>query len=264
MPAPPWHPRIEVLSNIFSLHGKRALVAGASRGIGLSIAKGLADAGAEVLLAARSLDRLKAEAAPIHGHAIPLDITSSESIQAAVEIAGDVDILVNVAGTNIRKRFEEYSKAEYETILSTNLHGIVELTQLVGKRMRARGKGGKVISIGSLMSVRGMPYLTVYAITKGALAQLTMTLAAEWGRDNIQVNCIAPGFIVTALNREMWQREDMKQWLAGVQSNPRLGSPEDVAPLAVFLAGRGADYITGQVIAVDGGFTTTAVWPFQP
>jgi NAD(P)-dependent dehydrogenase (short-subunit alcohol dehydrogenase family) len=256
------------LDNIFSLKGRRAFVAGASRGIGLAIAKGLADAGAEVLLAARSLDKLKVEAAAAvfrdRGTAIELDVTSSDSIRAAAEAAGDVDILVNVAGTNIRKRFEEYTREEYEQILATNLHGIVELTQLVGKRMRARGKGGKIINIGSLMSVRGMPYLTVYAITKGALAQLTMTLAAEWGRDNIQVNCIAPGFIVTALNREMWQREDMKEWVSGVQANPRLGTPEDVAPMAVFLAGRGSDYVTGQVIAVDGGFTTTAVWPFQP
>jgi NAD(P)-dependent dehydrogenase (short-subunit alcohol dehydrogenase family) len=252
------------LDNIFSLHGKRALVAGASRGIGLAIAKGLAGAGAEVLLAARSLDKLKVEAAAINGAAIALDVTSTDSVRAAAEAAGDVDILVNVAGANIRKRFEEYTPAEYNQILSTNLHGLVQLTQLVGKRMRARGKGGKIISIGSLMSIRGMPYLTVYAITKGALAQLTMTLAAEWGRDNIQVNCIAPGFILTDLNRDMWQRDDMKQWLNGIQANPNLGAPEDVAPLAVFLAGRGSNYITGQVIAVDGGFTTTAVWPFQP
>jgi NAD(P)-dependent dehydrogenase (short-subunit alcohol dehydrogenase family) len=252
------------LDNIFSLHGKRALVAGASRGIGLAIAKGLASAGAEVLLAARSIEKLKAEAAAINGVPIELDMTRTDSIRAAAEAAGDVDILVNVAGTNIRKRFEEYTRAEYDHILSTNLHGIFELTQLIGTRMRARGKGGKVISIGSLMSVRGMPYLTVYGITKGALAQLTMTLAAEWGRDNIQVNCIAPGFILTALNQDMWQREDMKKWLPGVQANPTLGTPEDVAPLVVFLAGRGANYITGQVIAVDGGFTTTSVWPFQP
>jgi NAD(P)-dependent dehydrogenase (short-subunit alcohol dehydrogenase family) len=252
------------LDNIFSLSGKRALVAGASRGIGLAIAKGLAAAGAEVVLAARSLDKLKAEAAAINGTAIALDVTKSDSIRAAAEAAGEIDILVNVAGTNIRKRFEDYTPDEYRMILDTNLHGIFELTQLVGKRMKARGKGGKIISIGSLMSVRGMPYLTVYGITKGAIAQLTMTLAAEWGRDNIQVNCIAPGFILTALNYDMWQREDMKQWLSGIQANPKLGAPEDVAPLAVFLAGPGSNYITGQVIAVDGGFTTTAVWPFQP
>ena len=252
------------MDNIFSLNGKRALVAGASRGIGLAIAKGLAGAGAEVLLAARSFDKLKEEAAALNGTAIYMDITSSDSVYAAAKAAGDVDILVNVAGMNIRRPFEDYNPDEYNMILSTNLHGIVELTQRVGGRMKARGKGGKIINIGSLMSIRGMPYLTIYAITKGAIAQLTMTLAAEWGRDNIQVNCIAPGFIVTALNYEMWQRDDMKKWLAGVQANPNLGAPEDVAPLAVFLAGRGANYITGQVIAVDGGFSTTAVWPFHP
>ena len=239
-------------------------MAGASRGIGLAIARGLAAAGAEVVLAARSLDKLKAEAAALNGKAIQLDITSPDSVYAAAQAAGDVDILVNVAGTNIRKPFEDYSPDEYRMILDTNLHGIFQLTQLVGGRMKARGKGGKIISIGSLMSVRGMPYLTVYAITKGAIAQLTMSLAAEWGRDNIQVNCIAPGFILTDLNREMWQKDEMKQWLSGVQANPALGAPEDIAPLAVFLAGNGSNYITGQVIAVDGGFTTTARWPFQP
>jgi NAD(P)-dependent dehydrogenase (short-subunit alcohol dehydrogenase family) len=217
-----------------------------------------------VLLAARSLDKLKTEAAALKGTAIELDMTRPESVRAAAEAAGDIDILVNVAGTNIRKRFEDYTQAEYEGLLATNLHGIVELTQLVGKRMRARGKGGKIISIGSLMSVRGMPYCTIYGITKGAIAQLTMTLAAEWGSDNIQVNCIAPGFILTSLNQAMWQGAEMKQWLGGVQANPKLGTPEDVAPLAVFLAGPGSNYITGQVIAVDGGFTTTAVWPYQP
>ena len=252
------------MENIFSLDGKRALVAGASRGIGLAIAKGLAGAGAEVLLAARSLDKLKEEAAALKGQAIYLDITSSDSIYRAADEAGDVDILVNVAGTNIRKPFEDYNPDEYRMILDTNLHGIVELTQRIGKRMRARGKGGKVINIGSLMSVRGMPYLSIYAITKGGLAQLTMVLAAEWGRDNIQVNCIAPGFILTALNQKMWEQEGMREWLSGVQANPNMGTPEDIAPLAVFLAGRGANYITGQVIAVDGGYTTTAVWPFKP
>ncbi len=239
-------------------------MAGASRGIGLAIAKSLAEAGAEVILAARSLDKLKEEAAALKGTAIHMDISSPDSVLEAATAAGDVDILVNVAGTNIRKSFEDYSPEEYRYILDTNLHGIVQLTQLVGKRMKARGKGGKIITIGSLMSVRGMPYLSIYAITKGALAQLTMTLAAEWGRDNIQVNCIAPGFILTSLNHQMWQNEKMKQWLSGVQANPDLGTPEDIAPLAVFLAGRGANYITGQVIAVDGGYTTTAVWPFKP
>ena len=148
--------------------------------------------------------------------------------------------------------------------MRTNLHGIVELTPAVGKRMIERGKGGKMVFIGSLTSLLGLAYIGVYAMTKSALAGLTRTLAAEWGKYDIQVNCIAPGFILTDLNRAMWEPEEMKQWLRGAQPNPRLGKPEDVAPLAVFLSSPGADYITGQVITVDGGYRTTANWPFQP
>jgi NAD(P)-dependent dehydrogenase (short-subunit alcohol dehydrogenase family) len=188
----------------------------------------------------------------------------ADSIRAAVEASGTPDILVNVAGTNIRKSFAQYTRAEYEHIMRANLHGIVELTQQIGSRMMARGAGGKVIMIGSLMSLLGLPYASVYAMTKGALGQLTKALAAEWGRYNIQVNCIAPGFIETDLNRRMWEPARMREWLKGAQANPRLGTPGDVAPLAVFLAGSGADYITGQIISVDGGYTTTAVWPFEP
>jgi gluconate 5-dehydrogenase len=251
--------------NIFSLSGKTALVAGASRGIGLAIAQALAAHGASTILAARSMDKLEARAKELpNARALHLDLTSSESIRAAADAAGDVDILVNVSGTNIRKRFEQFTREEYDRILQTNLHGIVELTQWIGAKMIARDRGGKIINIGSLMSLLGLPYLAVYAISKGGLGQLTRVLAAEWGRHNIQVNCIAPGFIITDLNRAMWQAPEMEAWLRGSQANPRLGRPEDVAPLAVFLAGRGADYITGQIMAIDGGYSTTAVWPFEP
>ena len=253
----------------FSLTGKRALVAGASRGIGLAIAKSIAEAGARTVLAARSETVLEREARSLNesgfsASCIKLDFCDSESIRKCADQVGHVDILVNVAGTNIRRRFEQYTKEEYNHILQTNLHGIVELTQLVGAKMISAGKGGKVIHIGSLMSLLGVPYLSVYAITKAALGGLTKTTAAEWGRYNIQVNCIAPGFILTDLNRDMWKSAEMAQWLAGVQANPKMGSPEDIAPLAVFLAGKGSDYITGQIIAVDGGYTTTAVWPWNP
>ncbi len=248
----------------FSLEGKTALVAGASRGIGLAIAREMAAAKANVILAARSEKELEARAAEIGGRPLRLDICDPKSVATAVEAAGDVDILVNVAGTNIRKEFEKFTEEEYNRVLETNLHGIVRLTQQAGARMIARGKGGKVINIGSLMTLLGLPYLSVYAISKGALGQLTKVLAAEWGKYDIQVNCIAPGFIVTDLNRHIWVQDKMKNWLKGCQANPDPGTPEDVAPLAVFLAGRGADYITGQVIAVDGGYSTTAIWPFEP
>ncbi len=252
----------------FNLEGKTALINGASRGIGLAIARSVAAAGAKTILAARSMPLLMATAKDMRdqgllAEALKLDMADPATIQKAVEVHPDIDILINVAGTNIRKRTTEYTQEEYDMILQTNLHGIVKLTQLVGATMIERKQGGKIVHIGSLMSLLGLPYLTVYAITKSALAGFTRTLAAEWGRHNIQVNCIAPGFIITDLNRKMWEPDYMKQWLKNSQANPRTGKPEDIAPTAVFLSSAASDYITGQIIAVDGGYTTTSVWPFE-
>jgi len=255
--------------NPFSLSGKTALIAGASRGIGLAIAQGTARAGARTILASRSLSALADAARNLRGEgwqaeALELDIASRDSRERAVEALPPVDILINVAGINLRKRFENYTPAEYQRILDTNLTGVFELTQAVGRGMVERGTGGKIVNIGSLMSVSGLPYVTVYAMTKSALAGMTRSLAAEWGRYDIQVNCIAPGFIITDLNREMWQAEELKAWLKGVQAMPRTGTPEEIASVAVFLSSPGANFITGQVIAADGGASTTAVWPFEP
>ena len=253
----------------FSLEGKTALIVGASRGIGLAIAKHLAAAGAHTVLAARSLDKLETNAAGIKANggsaeALAIDVASAESIDTAAGKLPDVDIFVGVSGTNLRKRIQDYSAEEYTNIMRTNTDGFFLLSQRIGRRMIDRGAGGKVIFIGSLMSILGLPYLTVYAMSKAAIAGLTRTLAAEWGRHNIQVNCIAPGFVITDLNRKMWQDDGLKQWAKGIQASPRVGTPDDIAPLAVFLSSSGSDYITGQVIAVDGGYSTTAVWPFEP
>jgi NAD(P)-dependent dehydrogenase (short-subunit alcohol dehydrogenase family) len=254
---------------MFSLEGRTALVVGASRGIGLSIAQHMARAGARTLLAARSMEHLRrhADALKAEGYqaeALELDLCDRAAIEKVAASLPDIDILVNVSGTNIRKQFQDYSAEEYERVLNTNLHGIFALTQKVGARMVERGKGGKIIMIGSMMSILGLPYLTVYGITKAALAGLTRTLAAEWGRHDIQVNCIAPGFIITDLNRKMWEDPKLNQWVKGAQAMPRTAGPDEIGPLAVFLSGPGSNFITGQVIAIDGGYSTTAVWPFDP
>lgn len=247
------------------LTNKTALVVGASRGIGLAIARELAFNGARTILAARSMSVLERESQALRAsgmQAVPIQLDVANP-NATTQLP-DCDILINVSGTNVRKAFTDYTPEEYDKIFQTNLHGIVNITRRAGERMIARGRGGKIIFIGSMMSLLGLPYLTVYAMTKSALAGLTRSLAAEWARHNIQVNCIAPGFIVTDLNRDMWQNEDMKKWLSGSQANPRTGTPADIAPLGVFLSGSGSDYITGQVIAVDGGYSTTANWPYNP
>ena len=254
---------------MFALAGRKALVAGASRGIGLAIARALAVQGAHTVLASRSTEALRTHARELveSGHSaeyLSLDITDRCSIDSAAQQCRDATILVNVAGTNVRRRFQDYSSDEYERIMQTNLHGIARLTKLVGTSMVECGHGGKIVNIGSLMSVVGLPYLSIYAMTKSALAGLTRVLAAEWAPGNVQVNCIAPGFILTDLNRDMWEPDHMKEWLGTVQANPRMGTPDDIAGLAAFLCSPAADYITGQVIAADGGYTTTAQWPFEP
>jgi gluconate 5-dehydrogenase len=247
------------------LKNETALIVGASRGIGLAIAREIARAGANTILASRNVEALTREAEALQkegcrASVLHLDVTDTENTSQLP----DASVLVNVTGTNIRKAFEQYTSEEIDYMLKINPTGLTKLTQRIGSRMIERGTGGKILFIGSLMSLLGLPYLSVYAMTKSALAGLTRCLAAEWGRHNIQVNCIAPGFILTDLNREMWQQAEMQNWLSRSQGNPRTGTPEDIAPLAAFLCGRGADYITGQVIAVDGGYTTTAVWPFKP
>lgn len=247
------------------LEGKVALIAGASRGIGLAIAREVARSGARTILASRDLKTLTEEADALcrqglEATPMALDVTQ---LEAGPELP-DLDILVNVAGANNRKRFEEYTPSEIASLMQTNLCGLVELTRKVGRRMIEHGKGGKILFIGSLTSQLGLPYLSIYSITKSGLAGLMRALAAEWGRYNIQVNCIIPGFILTDLSRGIWQSDEMQSWLKASQAIPRLGSPEDVAPMAAFLCGPGSDYITGQLIAVDGGYTTTAVWPFEP
>ncbi len=256
-------------ANPFSLTGKTAVVAGASRGIGQAIAEGLARAGARTILASRSLPKLAEIARNLRGEgfqaeSMELDISSRDSRESFSAALPDVDVLINVAGTNIRRNFTDYTPEEYGFLLQSNLTGIVELTQAVGKKMIERGQGGKVVTIGSLTCFMGMPYVSVYTMTKSALAGLTRALAAEWGKYNIQVNCIAPGFILTDLNRKMWEPAEMHEWLKVSEANPNLGTPEDVAPLAVFLSSPGSDYVTGQLIAVDGGASTTQIWPFAP
>ena len=247
------------LSNNFSLHGKAALVTGGNGGIGLGMAHGLAAAGAKVAVAGRdkskNAEALKTLAGAL---AIEADLSEEKSCRAMVEEAaqrlGRLDILVNNAGINVRKRPEEYSLEEWRLVLDTNLTSAFVAAQAAYPHMQRAG-GGKIVNIGSMMSLFGASFAAPYGASKGGIVQLTKSLAAAWARDNIQVNAVLPGWIDTALTRRA--REDVsglhERVLARTPAG-RWGRPEDLAGIAVFLASPASDFVTGTAIPVDGGY----------
>jgi 2-deoxy-D-gluconate 3-dehydrogenase len=255
----------------FRLDGRAALVTGASRGIGRAIALGLAGAGADVALAGRDAATLAPVAAEIEAAgrralALRLDVADVDSLPGAVEEAaaglGGIDILVNNAGINIRKDSLEVTPADWDAVLDTNLKGAFFLTQAVGRHMIARGHG-KILNIGSMSAYLGLPTIAAYTSTKAALQQLTRLLAVEWADHNIQVNAIAPGWIATDLTAPLQEKPELRpryEWVLSRTPAGRFGAPEELAGAAVFLCSSAADFITGQVLAVDGGILAGSDW----
>jgi 2-deoxy-D-gluconate 3-dehydrogenase len=245
---------------MFDLTGRVAVVTGGNGGIGLGMAHGLAEAGARVVVAGRNAEKAETAVAELGAQSvfIALDVADESSCRAVIEQTekrfGRLDILVNNAGTSIRKPPEIYTAAEWHTVLDTNLTGAFLCSQAAHPVMK-RG-GGKIINIGSMFALFGSAYAAPYAASKGALVQLTKSLAAAWAADNIQVNAVLPGWIDTELTR------DARQQVAGLHERVlartpagRWGVPEDLAGIAVFLASSASDFITGAAIPVDGGFS---------
>jgi len=246
---------------MFDLTGLAAVVTGGNGGIGLGMARGLAEAGASVVVAARKAEKAAAALAALGDRSIfiALDVTDETSCRAMIEQTSDrlgrLDILVNNAGTSIRKPPEAYTAAEWHAVLDTNLTGAFLCSQAAHPIMKRSG-GGKIINIGSMFALFGSAYAAPYAASKGALVQLTKSLAAAWAADNIQVNAVLPGWIDTELTR------DARQQVAGLHERVlartpagRWGVPGDLAGIAVFLASAASDFITGAAIPVDGGFS---------
>ena len=254
--------------SLFDLTGRVAVVTGGNGGIGLGMAKGLAAAGAAVVVAARNPEKGAAAVTALAASGarsafIGVDVTDEAScramIQQTVARFGRVDILLNNAGTSIRKPAESYSAAEWQQVLDTNLTGAFFCSQAVHPSMKDGG-GGKIINIGSMMSIFGAGYAAPYAASKGALVQLTKSLAVAWAKDNIQVNAVLPGWIDTDLTRAA-RREvpGLHDRVLARTPAGRWGAPEDLAGIAVFLAAPAADFVTGAAIPVDGGFSSMGV-----
>jgi 2-deoxy-D-gluconate 3-dehydrogenase len=248
----------------FSLAGRVALVTGGNGGIGLAMAQGLAEAGARVVLTGRDADKGAAAVASLGGDAtfIAADLTdalSAHAMIAAVERqCGRLDILVNNAGTSIRAAPQALSLADWHTVMDTNLTSAFVCCQAVHPAMQRAG-GGKIINIGSMMSIFGAPYGAAYAASKGGIVQLTKALATAWATDNIQVNAVLPGWIDTALTR------GAREQVAGLYDRVlartpagRWGVPEDLSGIAVFLAAPASNFVTGAAIPADGGYSVQA------
>ncbi len=244
----------------FDLTGKVALVTGGNGGIGLGMAKGLAEAGATVMVAGRDGDKNRDAVKALGGSAdsVAADMAEESGVKAVVDAAvkkfGRLDILVNNAGINIRKPPQDYVLEEWHRVLNINLTSLFVCCQAAYPHLKARG--GKIINIGSMMSIFGASFAAPYGASKGGVVQLTKSLASAWATDNIQVNAVLPGWIDTELTKGAREQvSGLNEKVLARTPAARWGTPDDMAGIAVFLASAASDFITGTAIPVDGGYS---------
>ena len=255
----------------FRLDGKVSLVSGASRGIGRAMAEGLAGAGSDLVITGRKIETLLTVAQQITNETdrkvIPIqsDVGNLDEIDSLVEQTikgfGKIDILVNNAGVNVRNPALEFSEEDWDFVTDVNLKGAFFLAKACGQVMKQQS-GGKVINTLSLTSAIGLPTSVAYTAAKGGLLQLTKLLAVEWAEHNIQVNGIAPGFIRTEMTAPA-QEDKRNEWILSRTPADRWGEPEDLAGLTIFFASNASDFVTGQMVFVDGGFMAGSDWRKQ-
>jgi NAD(P)-dependent dehydrogenase (short-subunit alcohol dehydrogenase family) len=257
------------LPALFNLAGKTALVTGSSSGIGQAQAVVLAEAGAIVGVHGTQDEKIaetlrQIETAGGKGVALPGALGEVSACQdligRAAQEMGGLDILINCAGTSRRKPILEFTEAEYDHLMNLNLKSVFFLSQAAAPLMRERG-GGKILNIGSLTTFRGLGMLSVYGATKAAIGLLTQTMAVEWAEYNIQVNCLAPGFIETPLTAQgLFADPHRRQWIMDRVPAKRPGYPADLVGATLFFCSAASDFTTGQTLAVDGGFLTGGSW----
>lgn len=251
-------------NSIFDLSGQVAIVTGTSRGLGQYLARALARAGADLVLTSRKRETLEPFQAEIEAMgrravSLELDVTSQESIERMVadaeETYGQIHILVNNAGCNIRKPALEVTWADWNRILDTNLRGAFFVAQAVARGMINKGYG-RIVNIGSLTSVFGYAGLAPYTASRGGVRQLTMSLADDWSKYGVTVNCLAPGWFHTAQNAVLYENKEWVEYLTDRIPAKRPGEPHDLDGPVVFLASEASRYVTGQTLLVDGGMST--------
>ncbi len=248
-------------SELFDLSGKTALVTGSSRGLGLVFARGLAQAGATVVLNGRNhetlqqaVSGLKSEGFSAEGYAFDVVDKNqlSEQVSRIEEQIGPVDILVNSAGIQKRAPILDMEESVWREVLEVNLNGVFLTSKIIGKGMVQRRRG-KIINICSVLSEVGRPTIAPYTAAKGGVKMLTRAMAVEWAEYNVQVNGLGPGYFATEMNRALVQDRDFDSWIRQRTPARRWGKPEELIGAVVFLASRASDFVTGQILYVDGG-----------
>lgn len=247
----------------FDLSGKTALVTGASSGLGEHFARCLGAAGAAVVLAARRADRLKVLQAELAGRgvtasAVDLDVTSSESIAAALETAGHIDIVVNNAGISIVKPALDMPEQDWDSVVDTNLRGAWLMAQGAARRWVAAKKPGVIVNIASILGLRTIGQVAPYNASKAGLIHLTRALAMEWARYNIRINAICPGYIETEMNSAFWKTPGGQKLIDRIPQR-RIGKPEHLDGALLLLSSDAGEFMTGSVITVDGGHTVSSL-----
>ena len=248
----------------FSLAGKVAIVTGGSRGIGRSIAVGLAEAGADVVVAARKLEALEESVAAISatgrkGIAIPTNVREMDALQNLIDQTkaqlGRIDILVNNAATNpVFGPVANLDERAWDTVMNTNVRSLFFLSKMARAAMLEHGQGGSIINVSSTGGFRASGGLGAYSVSKAAVIMLTQVCAKEWGKDGIRVNCIAPGLIKTEFARALWDNEAARQGGANAGAPlGRIGMPDEMAGAAVYFASAASSFTTGQTLVLDGG-----------
>ena len=250
---------------LFNLTGKRVLITGSGRGIGFEIAKGLGQAGAEVIISDIDSKRLDAAVAKlqsmaIESHGIIMNVTDEPQIEKTIadiqENIGSIDILFNNAGINLRGPIEEYSFEDWKTVLDINLAGVFLVSKHVVKDMIKR-QAGKIINTCSLMSELGRSTTAAYAASKGGVKMLTKAMTVEWAKHNIQINGIGPGYFVSEMTKPLVEDEKFNEWVCGRTPANRWGQLKELVGAAIFLGSDASSFVNGQIIYVDGGFLST-------